>query len=237
MHIAWLIRCNEQKCLLPYNLSDLISCTDKTREALNLLYDEYGDAYYTTTNEHELREIFNRMTSSKSSTASAPNTKLPANKKRRLDEPVPLSQSTINIDTISNPLDTNDKLRSFINEFENSYFPDESYDYGLFRLFYIYFDQYWTIGDESTQFIDANHNLIILESQLHGARIAHKLTSDVTHVICAKPTPDDKKLNDRIDLFKKINRDRPTKFHLVNYQWIKSCIENKRLVKELPYAL
>ncbi|UJR20821.1 hypothetical protein I4U23_023932 [Adineta vaga] len=243
VHIAWLVRCIEHKELLPYYLSDLISCTDKTRAGLDLLYDEFGDAYYTTTNEQELREIFNRMTSatpipsSPPSLPSTPNKKLPTNKKRRLNEPVPLSQTTINISTISNPLNEQEKLRTFISEFENVYFPDESSDYGLFRLFYIYFDQYWTIGDESTQFIDSNHSLIILESQLHGARVAHSITSDVTHVICAKADIDDKKANDRITLFKKINRDRSTKFHLVSYEWIKACIDNQRLVKELPFAL
>jgi len=171
------------------------------------------------------------------STTSTPSKKLPTNKKRRLNDQIPFSQSTININTISNPLDDKEKLRTFISEFENVYFPDESYDYGLFRLFYIYFDQYWTIGDDSTQFIDSNHSLIILESQLHGARIAHSITSDVTHVICAKPHIDNKKLNDRINVFKKINRERTTKFHLVSYEWIKNCIENQRLVKELPFAL
>ncbi len=238
VHIAWLVRCMEQKTLLPFYLSDLISCTDKTRQALSLLYDEYGDAYFTSTNEDELREIFNKMTSTSSSQSTTPNKKLPMNKKRRLNEPpIPLLQSTINIDTLDNPLDDQDKLRSYISEFENVYFPDESYDYGLFRLFNIYFDQYWTIGDESTQFIDSNHSLIILESQLHGACIAHTITSDVTHVICAKPNVDDKKLNDRINIFKKINRDRRNKFHLISYQWIEACIENQRLVKELPFAL
>lgn len=240
VHISWLIRCIDQKTLLEYYLSDLISCTDKTRQALNLLYDEYGDAYYTPTNEHELHQIFSKMTSEKTTTTTPSSTKskpLPANKKRRLDEPVPLSQSIVNIDAISNPLDTDEKLRSYISEFENVYFPDESYDFGLFRLFHIYFDQYWTIGDESTRFIDSNHSLIILESQLHGARITHSITSDVTHVICAKPNADDKKLSERINIFKKINRERATKFHLVSYEWIKSCIENQRLVKELPYAL
>jgi hypothetical protein len=50
-------------------------------------------------------------------------------------------------------------------------------------------------------------------------------------------TCDDKKLNDRINIFKKINRDRKNKFHLISYQWIENCIENQRLVKELPFAL
>jgi hypothetical protein len=242
VHIVWLIRCIEQKKLLQYYLTDLISCTDKTRQALSLLYDEYGDAYYTSTNEDELRGIFTKMTSSSSapvpsSPPSSQSKRLPANKKRRLNEQVPLSQSTVDMNLISNPLDNNEKLRSYISEFENVFFPDESYDYGLFRLFYIYFDQYWTIGDDSTQFIDPNHSLIILESQLHGARIAHTITPDVTHVICAKPKSDDKKLNERINLFKKINRERPTRFHLVSYEWIKNSIENQRLVKELPFAL
>ncbi len=237
VHITWLVRCIEQKTLLPYYLSDLISCTDKTREVLSLLYDEYGDAYFTSTNEDELREIFNKMTSTSSIQSTPSNKKLPMNKKRRLNESIPISQSTINIDTLVNPLDDQNKLRSYISEFENIYFPDESYDYGLFRLFNIYFDQYWTIGDESTKFIDSNHSLIILESQLHGAHIAQQITSDVTHVICAKPTCDDKKLNDRINIFKKINRDRKNKFHLISYQWIENCIENQRLVKELPFAL
>ncbi|CAF1064672.1 unnamed protein product [Adineta ricciae] len=240
VHIAWLTRCIEHKELLPYSLSDLISCTDKTREALKLLYDEYGDAYYAPTNEEELREIFNKMSSIPSPPASAPSIpskKLPANKKRRLNELVPLSQTTINIEKIPNPLDDRDQLRTFISEFENGYFPDESSEYGLFRLFYIYFDQYWTIGDETTQFIDSNHKLIILQSQLHGARIAHSVTSDVTHVVCIKPAKDDKKLNDRLTLFKQINRDRSTKFHLISYDWIKACIENRRAMKELPFAL
>jgi hypothetical protein len=248
VHIAWLIRCIEQKQLLPYYLSDLISCTEKTRQALNLLYDEYGDAYYTSTNEDELREIFNKMTSTttttsdpssppSSTTSTTPSKKLPMNKRRRLNEQIPLSQSTININTIENPLDSNEKLRTFISEFENVYFPDESYDYGLFRLFYIYFDQYWTIGDESTRFIDSNHSLIILEGQLHGARIAHTITSDVTHVICAKSNLDDKKLTERVNIFKKLNRERTNKFHIISYEWIKSCIENQRLLKELPFAL
>ncbi len=175
--------------------------------------------------------------SSSSSSSITPSKKLPMNKKRRLNEPIPLSQSTINISSISNPLDNNEKLRTYISEFENVYYPDESYDYGLFRLCYIYFDQYWTIGDESTQFIDSNHSLIILESQLHGARIAHSIKPDVTHVICAKPNIDDQKFNERINVFKKINRDRPNKFHLISYEWIKNCIENQRLVKELPFAL
>lgn len=243
VHIAWLLRCVEHKELLSYQLSDLISCTDKTREALNLLYDEYGDAYYASTSEAELREIFKKMSSDVSlvspppSNPSTPSKKLPPSKRRRLNEPVPLSQTTANVNAIPNPLDDQDKLRTFISEFENTYFPDESSDYGLFRLFYIYFDQYLTLGDESTQFVDAKHDLVILESQLHGARIAHSITSDVTHVVCAKPDPADKKLNERIDLFKRINRDRSTKFYLVSYEWIKACIDNHRLVKELPFAL
>ncbi|CAF3297210.1 unnamed protein product, partial [Rotaria sp. Silwood2] len=64
-------------------------------------------------------------------------------------------------------------------------------------------------------------------------RIAHKITSDVTHVICAKPNVDDTKLNERINVFKKINRVRSTKFHLVSYEWIENCIQNQRLLKEL----
>ena len=89
---AWLIRCIEQKKLLPYYLSDLISCTDKTRQALNLLYDEYGDAYFASTNEDELREIFNKMTSTSTTSSSppsppssTPSKKLPMNKKRRIE--------------------------------------------------------------------------------------------------------------------------------------------------------
>ena len=249
VYIAWLIRCIEQKQRLQYFLSDLISCTEKTRQALDLLYDEYGDAYYSSTNEDELRKIFNKMSSSAAAAAAAlpstppsppaasPSKKLPANKKRRLNEPIPLSQSIINMNAIPNPLDDTDKLRSFISEFENTNFPDESSDFGLFRLFYIYFDQYSIIGDESTQCLDPNQSLIILESQLHGARVAHAISSDVTHVICAKVNSNDKTSTERINAFKKLNRDRATKFHLVNYDWIKASIENQRLVKELPFAV
>ena len=238
MHIAWLIRCIDYQKLVPYYLSDLISCTEKTREALNLLYDDFGDAYYTSTNEEELREIFRKMSSSTPSEATAsPSKKLPTNRKRRLDEHVPMSQSTIDIRAIPNPLSDQEKLRSFISEFENAYFPDESGDFGLFRLFYIYFDQYWTLGDESTQFLTPEYSLIVLECQLHGARVAHSITSDVTHVICAKNSAGDQKALERVNMFKKINRERATKFHLISYDWIKASIENQRLVKELPFAL
>ena len=205
---------------------------------MSLLYDEFGDAYYTPTNEDELREIFNKMSSSTPSEATAsPSKKLPTNRKRRLNEHVPLSQSTIDIQSIPNPLNDQEKLRSFISEFENVYFPDESGEFGLFRLFYIYFDQYWTPGDESTQFLTPEYSLLVLECQLHGARIAHSITPEVTHVICAKSGPDDKKALERITLFKKINRERSTKFHLISYDWIKASIGNHRLVKELPFAL
>lgn len=230
VHIGWLLRCVEEKSFLPFYLSDIISCTDRTRQALSLLYDEYGDAYFTSTNESELREIFSKMTSS---TSNHSQSTFPANKKRRLNDSIPFSQSTINIDTLSNPLDTHDKLRSYISEFENVYFPDESSDYGLFRLFNIYFDQYYTIGDESTRFIDSNEQLIVLESQLHGARIAQTISPDVTHVVCTKSKSD----QDRINTFKKINRDRTKKFHLVSYEWIEACIANERLLNELPFAL
>lgn len=205
---------------------------------MNLLYDEFGDAYYTSTNEEELREIFRKMSSSTPSEVTAsPSKKLPVNRKRRLNEHVPMSQSTIDIQSIPNPLNDQEKLRSFISEFENVYFPDESGDFGLFRLFYIYFDQYWTLGDESTQFLTPEYSLIVLECQLHGARVAHSITSDVTHVICAKNSAADQKAPDRINMFKKINRDRATKFHLISYDWIKASIENQRLLKELPFAL
>lgn len=231
VHIVWLIRCIEEKSFLPFYLSDIISCTDQTRQALSLLYDEYGDAYFTSTNESELREIFTKMTSSNSQSTDD-QVKFPMNKKRRLNESIPFSQSTINIDCVSNPLDNHDKLRSYISEFENIYFPDDSSDYGLFRLFNIYFDQYWTIGDESTRFIQSNEQLIVLESQLHGARIASNITADVTHVVCAKSSPED-----RINTLKRINRDRTKKFHLVSYQWIEACIANHRLLNELPFTL
>lgn len=228
VQIGWLIRCIEEKSFLPFYLSDIISCTDQTRQALSLLYDEYGDAYFTSTNENELREIFNKMTSMKNNN----EVKFPVNKKRRLNEPIPYSQSTINIDHVSNPLADSNQLRSYISEFENVYFPDESSDYGLFRLFTIYFDQYWTIGDESTRFIQSNEQLILLESQLHGARIVSNITPEVTHVVCSKSSAED-----RLTTLKRINRDRTKKFHLVSYQWIEACIGNHRLLNELPFTL
>jgi hypothetical protein len=55
---------------------------------------------------------------------------------------------------------------------------------------------------------------MVLESQLHGARIAHTITSDVIPVICAKSNPDNKKLTKRLNVFKKINRERTNKFHI-----------------------
>lgn len=236
VHICWLIRCIEQKALLPFYLSDLISCTDQTRQELSQLYDEYGDAYFTLTNENELKEIFKRIQSSTDSN-NTDDKQQPVNKKRRLNEPISFSQSTIKLDLENNPLATKDQLLSFICDFENTYFPDESSDFGLFRLFVIYFDQYWIIGDESTQFIEPEHKLLLLESQLHGACISQTITSDVTHVICAKPKATDEQLIERINNFKKLNRERTKKFHLISYQWIENCIENQRLLKELPFAL
>ena len=236
VHICWLIRCIEQKTLLPFALSDLIACTNRTRQELSRLYDEYGDAYFALTNENELKDIFKRIQSSSTDNKNSDD-KQPANKKRRLNEPISFSQSTIQLDLATNPLATNEQLLSFICDFENTYFPDESSEFGLFRLFVIYFDQYWIIGDESTQFIEPEHKLLMLECQLHGARITQTITSDVTHVICAKPKTNDEQLVERIQNFKKLNRERTKKFHLISYQWIENCIENQRLLKELPFAL
>jgi len=46
-----------------------------------------------------------------------------------------------------------------------------------------------------------------------------------------------KKLYERINVFKKINRERTNKFHLISYEWIKTCIENQLLFKKLPFVL
>jgi len=231
VHINWLVRCVEQKKILPFFLSEIISSTEKTCQALNLLYDEFGDAFYTLTSENELKEIFKKMISSETSSSVV------TNRKRRLNEFVPLSQKTIDIETIENPLAKTSTLTNFINEFENEYFPDESFQFGLFRLFNIYFDQFRIVGDETTSFLPSEFILIIYESQLHGARVAKEIHPDVTHVVCVKPKNDDRKSNERINGFKMINRERTKKFHLVHFDWIQKSIENQRVLKELPFAL
>lgn len=209
----------------------MICSTEKTREALNLLYDEFGDAFFSLTSENELRQIFSKMSSKNDEEKSS------SKRKRKLDEFIPLSQSTIDIEKFANPLDDKEKLRNFISEFENNYFPDESSEFGLFRLFYIYFDQYEVLGDETTFFLPAELKLVVLESQLHGARIAHSLTADVTHVVSLKPDANDEIQLERIKQLKKINRERATKFHLVSFDWIKASIEHQRLLKELPFVI
>ncbi|CAF1240093.1 unnamed protein product, partial [Didymodactylos carnosus] len=283
VYVKWLLRCIKEKQLLRYNLSDIISCNSQTQAELDKLYDKYGDSYYDTTNEEDLRSIFEKITGIQKppqpSTTTDPPPPPPIQQQKKQtkqckrlivpkhppirkrakpieyddddDEeneqelsaksPSPVKKKRTNETTFivtppppPQPVETDEekKLRLFIAEFENEYFPDDSL-FGLFRLCNIYFDEYLIINDSTTRTEDNVYELAKLEVKLHGGQVYNQLTPTITHVICSKAHT--KQM--RLDEFKHLNHKRPIKFRLVDIEWIISSIEDKRLLNELPFAV
>ncbi|XP_053563764.1 DNA ligase 4 [Bombina bombina] len=59
----WLLECFENKTFVPWQPHHMIHMCPSTREHFACEYDCYGDSYFTDTNEHQLKDVFNRMSS------------------------------------------------------------------------------------------------------------------------------------------------------------------------------
>ena len=69
---------------------------------------------------------------------------------------------------------------------ENKYFPDESSEYGLFRLCNVYLDLYKTVGDEKAQIDNSSLDLIKMKLSWYGSAFSTKINDSTTHCVLDK---------------------------------------------------
>lgn len=60
---TWLLECLDRKEVVPWQPRHMIHMSPSTREHFAKEYDNYGDSYFVDTDEQQLREVFNRISS------------------------------------------------------------------------------------------------------------------------------------------------------------------------------
>ncbi|KAM4794698.1 DNA ligase 4 [Rhinophrynus dorsalis] len=65
VHAAWLLECFENKTFVPWQPHHMIHMCPSTTEHFACEYDRYGDSYLTDTSEHQLKDVFKRMSNIK----------------------------------------------------------------------------------------------------------------------------------------------------------------------------
>lgn len=68
---SWLLECLDQKVVVPWQPRHMIHMSPSTREHFAREYDAYGDSYFIDTDEHQLREVFGRISSTEGTAVSA----------------------------------------------------------------------------------------------------------------------------------------------------------------------
>jgi hypothetical protein len=129
--------------------------------------------------------------------------------------------------------DTNsEQVTQIIAYFENRYFPNESFRFGLFRLLNVYLDVFESVGGSEKRLIKySNLDLIGLKVKWLGGTIHEKIKDETTHCIL------DKNELIRLSQMKKINRSRDKKIHIISSDWIDVCVKSNRMVNELQFHL
>jgi len=61
VRMDWLVRCIEEKRLIPWTPTDMIHCAPRTISSFSGDYDRHGDSYYDRVTVDELKTIFDRM--------------------------------------------------------------------------------------------------------------------------------------------------------------------------------
>lgn len=86
------------------------------------------------------------------------------------------------------PSKSNNKrsLREKIAFLENKYFPDESYQYGLFRTVNVYLDIYAEIGKERTRIVNSPLDLTEVKLRAYGALVSSHITQETSHCIVSE---------------------------------------------------
>ncbi|GAB6026089.1 DNA ligase (ATP) [Chamberlinius hualienensis] len=100
---------------------------------------------------------------------------------------------------------------------------------GLFRPFDFYFDLYLIIGDTDTKFSSTSLQLIKSDSIFNGAKVSDCLHDKVTHVIVNSSHLE------RVNEFRRINRLRRKKFHLITERWVEESTKHSKIMNENNY--
>ena len=69
---------------------------------------------------------------------------------------------------------------------ENKYFPDESAEYGLFRLCNFYLDNFTKLNNNENMVVNSNLELIKLKLEWNGGIILTQIDDSATHCVLDK---------------------------------------------------
>jgi DNA ligase-4 len=146
----WLIKCIRNKTYYPWTPSDMIHCTEKTREYFSQIFDKYGDNYFEETDCEQLKLIFSNIS--------------PAD------------------------MESDEDIHYKIAFIENKYFPDESAEYGLFRLSNFYLDLYKKLNNNSEEYLIVNSSLDLTKLKLmwYGGVISQQIDDSTSHCVLDK---------------------------------------------------
>lgn len=147
--IDWLLRCIDERQLLPFRRTDMFHSTPKTESFMRKFYDKYGDSYTEDLTVDSLRCLFESMSG---------NPPTPSKNNKRT-------------------------LRERIAFIENKYFPDESYQYGLFRKVNVYLDIYSELGNDRTRIANSPLDLTEIKLKAYGALVTPQICDDTSHCI------------------------------------------------------
>jgi hypothetical protein len=151
----WLQKCIDSERLHPWKPSDMLHAKQATRERFSKLYDVYGDSFYDDVDLQTLKKIFSGMDPRETSKGED-----------MTDEEVRY------------------EMKESIYDFENKFYPDESFECGLFRLCVFYFDAHEVLGEEKK--LDTRFDLLEAKVKWQGAFVLEKITDKVTHCIVDK---------------------------------------------------
>jgi hypothetical protein len=115
-----------------------------TRDRFGELYDVYGDSFYDEVDAQALRKIFAGMDPRETSSG----------------ENEEEEEARFN-------------MKENIYSFENKFYPDESFEFGLFRLCTVYFEKSNT----------SHFNLLEVKVRWRGGFAQHKITDRTTHCV------------------------------------------------------
>ena len=79
-----------------------------------------------------------------------------------------------------------ENLREKIAHYENKYFPDDSFKFGLFRLCTFYLDAYETVGQEKQRIKNTDFDLLEPKIKWRGGEVSREIESHTTHIVLDK---------------------------------------------------
>ncbi|GAV09317.1 hypothetical protein RvY_18881 [Ramazzottius varieornatus] len=135
------------------------------------------------------------------------------------------------LERIFTDMETKDISRTQLTDFEDRYYNNFP-SFALFRTCTAYFDKYAVIGEPASGLKPgANMALAEVEFLAGGGLVMDKISSDVTHIVLHSHRLA------RLEAFRKLNRSRLRKFHIVSEKWVLDSVEQKMTLDERGFVV